>query len=216
MKKSLALILSILTVTLLLSSCGNLSELKDKLQSIEQNITKTDDPSSAHVAKFGITLSADGSNVNSITSENNQIIFDASPRPMAPGTSGSQRCITYVNGTSEVSAEITTSADVTISGYEIDGSYYCPITCTINGQSKKGNEFDSASDFEAWIEKQISRVTVQCAPGSEIDDIILEISWVWAFDSNDDVKDSQLGELAAIQNLLNIQVIISQSVNQIS
>ena len=76
MKKSLALILSILTVTLLLSSCGNLSELKDKLQSIEQNITKTDDPSSAHVAKFGITLSADGSNVNSITSENNQIIFE--------------------------------------------------------------------------------------------------------------------------------------------
>ena len=211
MKKFLALILSILTIALLLSSCGNISELKDKLISVSQ----TDDTSSGRVAKWGGSLSADGNNINSITSKNNQIIFDASPSLIAPGSSSSQRCITRVNDTSEVAAEITTSAEVTISGYEINGSYYCPITCTINGQSKKGNEFDSASDFEAWIEKQISRVTVQCAPGSEIDDIIIEISWDWSFDGNDDVKDSQLGELTAIQNPLNIQVIISQSLNQI-
>ena len=214
MKKILALTLAMLSVILLLTSCMDITEIKNKLPNISQNDNETDNDFYARIAKFGLVLSAEGTEIKNVKAENGYIIFDASPRVMAPGIITSQQCKTQVKGTSEIATKITTTADVTISGYEIDGSYYCPLTCTVNGKSKNGSDFDSAADFENWIEQQIATVTKQYPPNSKIDDVIINIEWKWYFLNTDDAKDTQLGEMGA-SDQLNVRVIISQSLNQI-
>ena len=81
------------------------------------------------------------------------------------------------------------------------------------GAKYKESWYRSAADFENWIEQQIASVKKQYSAGTTIDEtIFIDIEWQWSFLNTDDEKETKLGN---ISEQLNIQVIISQSLNQI-
>ena len=138
---------------------------------------------------------------------------------VAPGTSGELSAI-KITGTPEVAVEVKYTATVDFGdNWKVAGDvYYCPIEITIDGTTYKGTDYANIGEFEAAIAKAITDQSKKYAAGTTLEDDALcavEISWAWAFEGNDDVKDTFLGDAAADGTEIYIDIDLSCTVTQI-
>lgn len=184
---------------------------------------------SARVAKFGVAVTATGDmfketyakdNTSFTLSENTVVSTD---KVVAPGTSGSLGGV-EITGTPEVAVRVAceaVTADFGDNWVDKDGNYYCPIEVTVGENTIKGLSFDNIDAFETAVKDAVKTFTKDYAAGTDLgtetakSENKLAVSWAWAFEDNDDVKDTYLGDQAASGNAATISFEIATTVTQI-
>ena len=186
-------------------------------------VTADDATDSARVAKFGVDVevaaSAFAKEYDATTT-----VYDASAvaiaktviaaaddyeNLVAPGTNGTLGT-SSITGTPEVAVNVKQVATLALTGWEVDGDFYCPITITIDGNPYYGLSYSSADDFIADVEGALENGTtgVNYAPNTDlstIDGAAHTVEWAWAFEGTDgkqtDEKDTKLGDKAVADDI---------------
>lgn len=178
--------------------------------------TATDE---ARVAKFGVTLTKTTGSAfakeyattdTTATSITNSVV--AETNVVAPGTNGSLATVS-ISGTPEVAVRVATTATVDLGDdWMVDGSFYCPLEITVGTDTIKGTAYTSVEDFENAIKEKLEAVKADYAAGTDLSTASTSsLSWKWAFEGNDDVKDTALGN----KGNATISISVSTSVTQI-
>lgn len=186
---------------------------------------------SARVAKWGVTVSADYSNL--FTSQyattqtwtgDDSVSVNASEDAVAPGTNGVLADFS-VTGEPEVDVEVTYMATLNFEGgwlADTDGDgnvndEYCPIIITVNEEDYYIGKADIASveALENAVKTAIEKSTKKYNAGNALSQNVhndLAVSWRWAFDQNSankhpwtnyqtDARDTDLGNWAKYENV---------------
>lgn len=188
--------------------------------------TSTD---SARVAKFGVTVTANGdmfsqgyedAKYTSITTEGSASVWSkAGDDLVAPGTEGSLAKMT-LTGTPEVDVRVSYAAEVEISdNWVVAGDIYFPLVISVNGTPVSYAVDDDIADIEAAIEAAIAAYTKDYQHNTDLSTVAgdsLAITWQWPFSTGDanDVKDTALGDKAVAEDI-TISVAITTTVTQI-
>lgn len=199
----------------------------------------------ARVAKFGVTVTAEGStfakayatNDKTVTGIANSVVSsNDNEKVVAPGTSGQMAAI-KITGTPEVAVNVRYNLNkITLNNWtDKDGHFYCPLTIGITRYSAEdgmptttyipGVDCTSAEEFIGKIRQEINNYSVNYEPGTKLDEKnrtdVLGISWKWAFEDKaadakqTDVKDTYLGDQAAKGNAATISLEVVTTVTQI-
>jgi len=189
-------------------------------------VTSASGTDTARVAKFGVAITANGSTfakeyatddedvkgtiANSVVSTENVV---------APGTDGSMVSMALA-GTPEVAVRVSYTGAFDISdNWTVDsGAFYCPLEITDNTTTIKGKNCASAAEFEAAVNAAINDYSKDYAAGTDLSGVAgdsLEVSWAWAFEGNDDAKDTFLGNQAAAGNPATVTLNVTTTVTQI-
>lgn len=208
-------------------------------------VSKGEGSDSARVAKWGVEVTIEGDGFKttyqkddtSSSVQNNTVIstgeVNGIEKVVAPGTEGKFGGIT-ISGTPEVAVEITTTADVTLSGWNIAGDsgdeFYCPLIFTIGNQTINGLDYSKetaggANSFQQAIKTAIEQATSQkIEAGTNLSSVGENItySWKWPFEdstgsaiSQSDELDTKLGDNAANDNPATITIKVTTTVTQI-
>lgn len=187
-------------------------------------VTSTSATDSARVAKFGVTVTATGdmfskeyaADDTSFTLASNTVV--STEKVVAPGTSGSLGGVT-ITGTPEVAVRVSCEAATVELGEnwkDASGAYYCPIEVTVGTTKIKGTDQADVNSFETAIKNAVNAFTKDYAAGTDLANAEkLAVSWAWAFDTNDDTKDTYLGDQAAEGKPATIELGITTTVTQI-
>ncbi len=173
---------------------------------------------SARVAKFGVVVTATSDSMFA-TEYNDEdadytglsVKSDTTDMLVAPGTEGTLTEVT-LSGTPEVAVRVTNDADLTLTGWDASG-YYCPIVITVGTTAIDGDTFTSAAEFETAVEEAIEAYAEDYEPGTDLSgktDACPVVSWAWAFEGNDDEKDTVLGNAGAAEIALDITTTVTQ------
>lgn len=211
-KNKMMRLASALLIAVLLTTCA----ISGTFAKYTTTGTGTD---SATVAKWGVVITANGSSfakqyatddagvvgtiANSVVGTNKVI---------APGTQGTMVAAT-ITGTPEVAVKVTYEATVELGDNWKDstGSYYCPLEITVGSDTLKGSSYDSADAFETAVKAKIDALTSNYAAGTDLSTHTTSaISWKWAFEGNDDVKDTYLGDQGNATISITVKVTVTQ------
>ncbi len=166
----------------------------------------------ARVAAFGVTLeSTDGDIFLDKYSNNDKVVVSsqASDKVIAPGTKGTVPTLT-IQGTTEVAVKVEYELTLQLTGWTVDGEFYCPLTFTIGQTTIKGIEHNSSEAIVLELEKALQEASKEYAPNTELTND-LAIEWEWSFDGNNDEKDTKLGTNPASPTIdLTIKTIVKQ------
>ena len=197
-------------------------------------VTTNSGADSARVAKFGVEITAAtdmfynsyedtfktytaGEGVMDITVQASSADEDI----IAPGTEGTLAGF-KVTGIPEVDVEVTYEADLVLDNWIInDASEYCPIEITVNGEAFKIGSVPGITTtallenaVENAIEAKAKYYHTNTDLSAEVyDDVV--VSWKWAYEGNDDEKDTQLGNRAAAGYPATIELTITTTVTQV-
>lgn len=212
MKKNVMMRLSaLLLVAVLLTTCvisGTFAKY----------VTTEGRSDSARVAKWGVIVAVVG-DTTTITETDGTAeghVVSNEGELLAPGTAGQLLNVT-ITGTPEVAVAITYTPEVTLTGWEAEG-YYCPLVVYVNGVAVDTTGVTDAAGYEAAIEAAIVAKNEDVAAGKTLEAIHSEvvITWEWAFESSNDVKDTILGNAAANGNAPTITVNLTATVTQVN
>lgn len=194
---------------------------------------------SARVAKFGVTVTANGTmfakeydtdteNVKGTIAKS--VVSDKTDDKnlVAPGTSGNMVSMTLA-GTPEVAVNVRYTATVNLDKwvYKADENaaeeFYCPITIKVDNESYCGLDYDNADLFKSAVENAINKSSANYKPNTNLKDAKApSVSWAWTFvnagehkKEQDDVKDTYLGDQAAKDNAATIALEVVTTVTQI-
>ena len=217
-KNKMMRIASVLLVAVILTTCA-ISGTYAKY------VTSGSGSDSARVAKFGVTVSGTADTFketyakddNSFTLAANTVV--STEKVVAPGTSGSMAAFT-ITGTPEVAVRVNFTGSLELGDKWVDSTsaYYCPIEITVGDATFKGTTYASADEFEAAVNAKIATYTKDYEANTDLSGIGANapaISWKWAFEGNDDVKDTYLGDQAAADNAATISLDVTATVTQI-
>lgn len=182
---------------------------------------------SATVAKWGVTVTASDQDAlfaktydikDSATDASSAAITQsvvAAADTVAPGTSGTMARFD-ITGTPEVAVNVKFTGALTLTNWEVDGTYYCPIVITVEGVAISGATYDNKEAFENAVKTEIEKFDKNYQAGTNLataleNDNTLNISWAWAFEGND-VKDTALG---SADTLATISLSVTATVTQI-
>lgn len=185
--------------------------------------TKTD---SARVAKWGVTVTGEATTFaeayaktdDTFTVATNSV--ESTDKVVAPGTSGDMAAFT-ITGTPEVAVRVTAVGTLDLGDkWVVSGSYYCPLEITVGDTTIKGTDKASAEEFEDAVNAAIATYSKDYEAGTGLSTIggdALKISWKWAFEGNDDAKDTFLGNQAAADasNAATVSLSVTVTVTQI-
>lgn len=226
MKKNIMLRLSaVLLVAVLLTTCV--------ISGTWAKYTTSDSADdSANVAKWGVTVTVTGDEAfgekydDNISGTGTKVVSAASgTNVLAPGTKGNLGSVT-IAGTPEVMVTVVVGLDVTLTGWEADGSYYCPLKVSAGDTTLYGLDYDSAAAFETAIEDLVAYTLIAADADANTDGYqvaantnlayTVALEWEWDFESEDpdlapdatpeqiadskvemDAKDTALGNAAA-------------------
>lgn len=173
---------------------------------------------SATVAKWGVVITANGTSfakqyatddADVVGTIANSVI--GTDKVIAPGTQGTMVAAT-IAGKPEVAVKVTYEATVDLGDNWKDstGAYYCPLEITVGSDTLKGNDYESADLFEDAVEAKIA-LTKSYAAGTDLSTHTTSaISWRWAYEGNDDVKDTYLGDQGNATISITVQVTVTQ------
>lgn len=217
-KNKMMRIVSVLLVAVIITTCAISG-------TFAKYVTSGSGSDSARVAKFGVTVSGTADTFketyakddNSFTLAANTVV--STEDVVAPGTSGSMADFT-INGTPEVAVRVNFTGTLELGDKWVDSAsaYYCPIEITVGSTKFKGTDYASADEFETAVNEKIATYTKDYAAGTNLSTIGANapaISWEWAFNGNDDVKDTYLGDQAAAGNAATISLSVTATVTQI-
>ena len=194
-------------------------------------VTKGESTDTARVAKFGVTVTANGdmfsqgyedAKYTSIATEASASVWNKSGDGkdlVAPGTEGSLTKMT-LTGTPEVDVRVSYVAEVDISdNWVVAGDTYFPLVIKVNNVAVSYAVNDDIDDIEDAIEAAIAAYTKDYQHNTDLSTVSgdsLAITWQWPFYVSDanDVKDTALGDKAVAEDL-TISVKITTYVTQV-
>lgn len=181
---------------------------------------------SARVAKWGVTVSAastlevfDTSYNKDDTNTTLDVTVLATAKVVAPGTKNQGAAIINVTGTPEVAARVAYTGSITLTGWEVDGEFYCPLIISVGAEAVNGADYTSLAAFQNAVNAKLT-TTTDYAPGTNLATAASKtVSWEWPFDPNDsgvnDVKDTALGNAAANGTAPTVTISLNATVTQI-
>lgn len=186
-------------------------------------VTSKDGSDTARVAKFGVTVTANGSTFAQEYDEDKAAkTVAASENVVAPGTKGDMVSMT-LSGIPEVAVKVTYEAAVTLNDkWTVNGDYYCPLKIKIGNDTLYGLDYDDADAFANAINNKINDYSKEYAPNqdlSAVEDDSLKVSWQWDFEGANgqtDEKDTALGDAAVNEgDAAKITIAVTTTVTQI-
>ena len=207
-------------------------------------VTSDKSTDSARVAKFGVTVTANGTvfaeeykdptdTTVTVKSVGAMTVGGKDYKNLvAPGTKG-DLAKAVLSGTPEVSVRVDYTAEVSLgdnwvykSAPDAAGQFYCPLTIKINNTAIDGVTYSNKQALESAIAETINGYSKTYAPNTNLGnqgDDALKISWTWAFETGEgadaikanDVKDTYLGDQAVAGNPGTITVGLTTTVTQI-
>ena len=174
----------------------------------------------ARVAKWGVYVTASGDDAfalkynDAAAADGTQVMSVNAENVVAPGTNGELGSI-QIQGKPEVKVSITVDLKLELSGWEVDGSFYCPIVFSDGTTTVEGTDHTSAASLIAAVEALADHATAQVAANTDLAGTYdCTITWSWAIDT-DNVKDSKLGNSAAGGTNSTIKATWSATVEQV-
>lgn len=217
-KNKMMRIASVLLVAVILTTCAISG-------TFAKYVTSGNGSDSARVAKFGVTVNGTADTFKktyakddtSSTLAANTVV--STEDVVAPGTSGSMAAFT-ITGTPEVAVRVEFEGTLELGDKWADSAsaYYCPIEVTVGDTTFKGNDYDSVDLFENAVNAKIATYSKDYEANTDLSSIGANapaISWKWAFEGNDDAKDTYLGDQAAEGNAATISLDVTATVTQI-
>ena len=204
----------------------------------------------ARVAKFGVTVEANGTmfaekydtdkDAKTVVSSRVGVAEGKKDNVVAPGTSGKMVSM-KLSGKPEVDVHVNYAPTVTLSDNwkDKDNNFYCPLQIKVNGIMVDGHRFTDKQQFvdeivKAIVNHQKNNVVYKAGTDLSTDtvgDNALTISWAWPFETatSDDpspetaaaekaannVKDTYLGDQAALNNAATIEISVVTTVTQV-
>ena len=214
-KNKMMRIASALLIAVLLTTCAISG-------TFAKYTTKGDFTDSARVAKFGVEVVAGGNLFaenydDTVVSAGAVTIGEGSYKKLvAPGTDGAMTSFA-ITGSPEVDVKVTYEATVTLSVWEVDGDYYCPLVVYVNDNPIYGAGCTSEADFAGKIKAAIDAYTASYEANDDLanvetDATKLSVRWEWPFETGNDVKDTKLGDA---DELATIDIKVTCTVTQI-
>ena len=217
-KNKMMRIASVLLVAVILTTCAISG-------TFAKYVTSGNGSDTARVAKFGVTVSGTADTFketyakdnNSFTLAENTVV--STEDVVAPGTSGSMAAFT-ITGTPEVAVRVDFKGRLELGDkWVVSGDdYYCPIEITVGSTTFKGTDYIDADAFEAAVNDKIATYSKDYEANKDLSTIGADapaISWQWAFEGNDDAKDTYLGNKATAGNAATISLAVTATVTQI-
>ena len=192
----------------------------------------------ARVAKFGVTITENGSTFAKTYKKDNttakidaeSVISSDNSKVVAPGTKGNLVNST-ITGTPEVAVNVAYTPTLTFEGWKLaDDSEYCPIVFTVGNETygltgmkdSTGavvkNGYATVAELKAGVENAIKAYSKDYEPKTDLSTIgtagYVHVSWNWAFENND-ANDTYLGNQAAAGNASTVKLAITTTVTQI-
>lgn len=208
-KNTMMRIASVVLVAVLLTTCA----ISGTFAKYTTNATSED---SARVAAFGVEITANGTTfakayLDDVAVDGTGSVEVASEdNVVAPGTKGSLAQMT-LTGTPEVDVNVTYVATVTLTGWEVDGAYYCPIVVKVNGTAVTAGA--TADEYAANIKAAIDGYSKSYNAGTDLSTVgtdSVAVTWEWAY-TGDDAKDTALGDAAKAVIGLKITTTVTQA-----
>ena len=200
-------------------------------------VTSGNSSDNARVAHWGVTITPNGAmfekeyakDDTTYTLGANSVISSDEWKLVAPGTTDGLTEV-VLQGTPEVATRVTYDATVILGPWTLsNGTEYCPVYFTIEGKTY-GIDADcgvscdvnatSVSDLAAKVEAAIEACKKDYAPNTDLyamNGDYPSVTWEWPFyiDEEHDVKDTDLGNLAADGYHSMIKLEIVTTVTQI-
>lgn len=224
-KNKMMRIASVLLVAVLLTTCAISG-------TFAKYITEKESTDTARVAKFGVDLAVtvDGAfatEYDADTTANDEhgvaiaktvvAAADDQDNLVAPGTKGDLMASATIAGTPEVAVNVKQEATLVLTGWAVEGTYYCPLVITVDGAEFYGMNYTSAAEFIAAVEAALDS-DVNYEPNTDLTESH-SVTWEWAFEGTDgkqtDVKDTALGDYAAKTGDIEISFTYKVTVTQI-
>ena len=191
----------------------------------------------ARVAKFGVTITAEGAmfaeeyatDDKAATTITNSVVSTTDvngqrDKVVAPGTKGNMSSIT-LNGKPEVAVRV----EYKVNTFELTGwqtgdddatTEYCPLVFTVSDKTYKIGDtgIDTVDKLEAAVKNAIEGCSQSYEANTDLstaDVKVPSVGWEWAFEGNDDAKDTKLGDRAAAGNAATVTLEIATTVTQI-
>lgn len=225
MKKNIMMrVASALFVSVLLSTCAISN-------TFAKYVSTGSSENSARVAKWGVTVTGTPNKAFNTTYAKNDENFTlaentvvSTENVVAPGTGGTMAEFS-ITGTPEVAVRVNFTGELKLGDKWVDESsnYYCPIEITVGNETVgnttfKGTDYASADDFETAVNDKIATFSNDYEANKDLSTIGADapsISWAWAFEGNDNVKDTYLGNQADAGNAATISLNVTATVTQI-
>lgn len=182
----------------------------------------------ARVAKWGVTITANGETFSdsyakddqSFTLNANTVVTSgaAGDAIVAPGTGG-ELAACEIEGTPEVAVKVEYVANLELTGWEINGTEYCPIVFSVGTTEYKIDTTNTDIDkLEEAVESAIGEYTAYYVANQDLSETSVAtpaVSWAWPYSTStdNDVNDTALGDLASAPA---ISLTITTSVTQIN
>lgn len=223
MKKNIMMrVASALFVSVLLSTCAISN-------TFAKYVSTGSSENSARVAKWGVTVTGTSDmfakeyekDDENFTLETNTVVSTGdAENVVAPGTGGTMTKFS-ITGTPEVAVRVNFEGNLDLGDKWVDESsnYYCPIEITVGDTAFKGTSYASVEEFENAVNGKIATFSKDYAANTDLSTIGADapsISWKWAFEGNDNVKDTYLGDQATTEgNAATISLNVTATVTQI-
>ena len=204
-------------------------------------VTSGSGTDSARVAKFGVTVTANGDVFAKEYDTNDQTVVGtiaksviSTDKVVAPGTTSNGDFVAAtITGTPEVAVRVSYKLDAASLQLEnwkdADDEFYCPLVFRVknnNGNTViSGMEFQTAEAMKAALVNAVAAYTKDYAPGTDLSGKAAEtltISWEWPFETGADgdkpannVKDTFLGGEAAAGRAATVSLTLATTVTQI-
>lgn len=204
-------------------------------------VTSGSGTDSARVAKFGVTVTANGDVFAKEYATDDQTVVGtiaksviSTDKVVAPGTTSNGDFVAAtITGTPEVAVRVSYKLDTATLQLEnwkdADDEFYCPLVFRVknnNGNTViSGMEFQTADAMKAALVNAVAAYTKDYAPGTDLSGKAadtLTISWEWPFETGTDtdkpannVKDTFLGNEAAAGRAATVSLTLATTVTQI-
>lgn len=204
-------------------------------------VTSKSGTDSARVAKFGVTVTANGDVFAKEYDTNDQAVVGtiaksviSTDKVVAPGTTSNGYFVAAtITGTPEVAVRVSYKLDAATLQLENwkdgDGQFYCPLVFKVKTPDGNtvisGMEFQTAEAMKAALVNTVAAYTKDYAPGTDLSGKAadtLAISWEWPFETGTDadkpannVKDTFLGDEAAAGRAATVSLTLATTVTQI-
>lgn len=204
-------------------------------------VTSGSGTDSARVAKFGVTVTANGDVFAKEYDTDDQTVVGtiaksviSTDKVVAPGTTSNGDFVAAtITGTPEVAVRVSYKLDTATLQLEnwkdADDEFYCPLVFRVknnNGNTViSGMEFQTAEAMKAALVNAVAAYTKDYAPGTDLSGKAAEtltISWEWPFETGADgdkpannVKDTFLGDEAAAGRAATVSLTLATTVTQI-
>lgn len=196
---------------------------------------------SARVAKFGVTVTANGDVFAKEYATDDEAVVGtivksviSTDKVVAPGTkSNGDFVAATVTGTPEVAVRVSYKLDTAALQLENwkdgDGKFYCPLVFRVKNNDGNtvisGMDFQTADAMKAALVNAVAAYTKDYAPGTDLSGQAadtLTISWEWPFETGTDtdkpannVRDTFLGDEAAAGRAATVSLTLATTVTQI-